>query len=244
MDLWIFYLIGGIAFAFSFLVRNRMLTTYKRWSRYNSSGLSGGRTARAILDSNGMRNVRVIPVRGKLTDHYDPRRKTVRLSELNFSSRTVAAMAVSAHEAGHAIQDAEDYMPLEVRTAVAPLATAAARFGLPAAIVGVFLGMPTLVQMGILAYAGALLFQFLALPVEYNASRRAVNQLEALNLMVEGEREGVKSVLRAAALTYVAGVAAAAGYVVFIVISGGRALLGKKPPVPPAGSPPSPPAGV
>lgn len=233
MDIWIFYLLGGIAFVASYLVRAKMLGTYRKWSRPNSSGLSGGNTARSILSANGMHDVQVVPVRGKLTDHYDPRGKIIRLSEMNYGTPTVAAMAVSAHEAGHAIQDEKDYLPLEIRTAIAPLVSVAARFGIPAAIFGGLFDMPWLVQIGILAYVGALLFQFFALPVEFDASRRAVKQLENLNIATESEREGVKSVLRSAALTYVAGAASAAGFIILIAISGGRALLGKKPPAMP-----------
>jgi hypothetical protein len=234
MDTWSFYLIGGIAFVASYLVRAKMLRTYGQWSLPNSSGLSGGDTARSILDANAMHDVQVVPVRGMLTDHYDPRGKTIRLSEVNYAYSTVAAMAISAHEAGHAIQDAKDYLPLEIRTAIAPLARAAARFGIPAAIIGGLFGMRFLVQIGVLAYVGALLFQFFSLPVEYDASRRAVSQLQTLNLTTDSERQGVKSMLRAAALTYVAGVASAAGFIVLIAISGGRALLGRqRRPLPP-----------
>jgi Zn-dependent membrane protease YugP len=234
MDIWVLYLIGGIGLVFSLMVRWRMLSTYKKWHRPNMTGLSGGATAGVILDANGMHDVRVVPAPGRLTDHYDPRRKIIRLSKVNYASPTVAAMAVSAHEAGHAIQDAKDYFPLEIRTAIAPLVNFAARFGIPAAILGGLFGMPLLITIGILAYVGALLFQFLALPVEYDASRRALKQLRTRNLATESELEGVRAVLRAAALTYVAGVAAAAGFVVFIAISGGRALLGRKPPLPPS----------
>ena len=235
MNIWIFYVIGGVAFVASYLVRAKMLRTYGRWSLPNSSGLSGGDTARSILDANALHDVHVLPVRGMLTDHYDPRRKIIRLSEVNYAYSTVAAMAISAHETGHAIQDAKNYLPLEIRTAIAPLAGVAARFGIPAAIIGGLLGMPLLAQIGVLAYVGALLFQFFSLPVEYDASRRAVSQLQTLNLTTESEREGVKSMLRSAALTYVAGVASAAGFIILIAIRGGRALLGKPPrPLPPS----------
>jgi len=228
VDVWIFYLIGGVAFLASYLVRAKMISTYNKWSRPNSSGLSGANTARSILNANGMADVPVVPVRGKLTDHYDPRSKIVRLSEINFASQTVAAMAVSAHEAGHAIQDEKDYLPLEIRSRIAPLANAAARFGIPAAILGGLFDMPWLVQVGVLAYVGALLFHFFALPVEFNASRQAVDQLENLNLTTASEREGVKSVLRSAALTYVAGAASAAGYILLIAVSGVRTVLGRR----------------
>ncbi len=234
MEIWVLYLMGGIAFVFSHMARGKMLSTYKKWDHPSRSGLSGGQTAGVILEANGVRDVRVEPAPGKLTDHYDPRRKIIRLSNVNYASPTVAAMAVSAHEAGHAIQDAKDYFPLEIRTAIAPLASLAARFGIPAAIFGGLLGMPMLIKIGIFAYVGALLFQFLALPVEYNASRRAVNQLRTLNLATESEQEGVRSVLWAAALTYVAGIGVAAAFIVFIAISGGRALLGRRPPLPPS----------
>lgn len=144
-------------------------------------------------------------------------------------------MAVSAHECGHALQDADDYRLMELRTALVPVANAGARFGLPLAIFGGLYGSTAMVQIGVLAYAGSLLITFLTLPVEFNASKRAIAQLDQLHLVTADGREGAQQVLKAAAMTYVAGVASSAGYIVFMLFTGGRALFARpKPPMPPA----------
>jgi len=180
-----------------------------------------------------MRRVPVEVVPGKLSDHYDPRTKSLRLSESVYATPSVASLAIAAHESGHAIQDHVDYKPMELRTFAVPIAQAGARFGLPAAIAGSFFGMPWLVQAGVLAYVGALLLQFLTLPVEFNASKRALQQVTSLNLVNTTEKEGARSVLRAAAMTYVAGVASSAGYLLYLAFAAGRTLLRRPPPVKP-----------
>jgi Zn-dependent membrane protease YugP len=225
-----FYVIAGIAFFFSLLVQWRLKATYRKWgSIRNSAGITGGQTARTILDANNMRGVPVQATRGKLTDHYDPRSKTLRLSEGVYGVPSVAALAVAAHEAGHAIQDQVDYRPLELRSALAPVANVALRFGIPAAIFGSFMGTPALVQIGLLGYVGALLLQFLTLPVEFNASNRAMRQLEGLQLLSgDEEEEAARSVLRAAAMTYVAGAASAAGYIFYLLLLAGQFFIRKR----------------
>lgn len=239
-----FYLIVGAVFLFSLLVQTTLKRTYAKWSHVgNSTGLPGGRVARTILDANDMRRVRVEQVSGKLSDHYDPRTKVIRLSQPIYAVPSVAALAISAHESGHAIQDHDGYGPLKFRTAMAPIANFGGRFGIPALIAGAFFDSQLLVLAGVIAYVGALLLQFLTLPVEFNASKRALEQLENLHLMNEEETEGATKVLRAAAMTYVAGVASAAGYIVYLALAGGRMLL-KKPPVVPPSVPPVGPAGV
>ena len=239
-----YYLIVGAVYLFSMLVQTSLKRTYAKWSRVqNSAGLPGSRVARQILDANEMRRVRVEEVQGKLSDHYDPRTKVIRLSPPNYAVPSVAAMAISAHESGHALQDHQGYGPLKFRTAMAPIAKLGSRFGIPALIAGSFFGSQWLVLLGVVAYVGALLLQFLTLPVEFNASRRALAQLKSLHLMDEQEEEGAQKVLRAAAMTYVAGVASAAGYIVYLALAGGRMLF-KKPPVVPPSIPPMGPAGV
>ena len=162
-----FYLIVGAVFLFSLLVQGTLKRTYAKWSRiHNSSGLPGSQVARRILDANTMRQVRVEMVRGKLSDHYDPRTKVIRLSEPIFAVPSVAALAISAHESGHAIQDHERYGALKFRSVMAPVANFAARFGIPALIAGSLFDVLWLVQAGVIAYVGALLMQFLTLPVE------------------------------------------------------------------------------
>lgn len=222
------YWIAGAAFVFSLIVRQRLTSTYRRWSQVpNQAGVSGGQTTRLILDANQMREVRISPSRGTLTDHYDPRINEIRLSEQVYATPRVSAMAIAAHESGHALQDELNYMPMRLKGQLAPVAAAGARFGLPVAILGMAVGVPVLVQGGMLAYAGALLLQFLTLPVEFNASSRALAQLDRLQLVSDQERHGARSVLRAAALTYVAGVASSAGYIIYLVFLGGRWLFRK-----------------
>jgi Zn-dependent membrane protease YugP len=235
METMLFYIIGGLVYLFSLGVREKLKSTYSRWSRVRSvTGEPGGRVARTILDANRLQSVPVQPVRGTLTDHYDPRRKQLRLARDNFVGNSVAATAVAAHECGHAIQDAEDYRPMEFRAAMVPIANAGARFGLPLALIGSFFGSTMMVQIGMLGYAGALLLTFLTLPVEFNASKRALRQLENLGLVSPDGQEGAREVLRAAAMTYVAGVASSAGYLVYLFLIAGRSLLGRpKPPLSP-----------
>ena len=231
----VFYVVAGLVFLFSLGVRQHLKSPYKRWSQVRSApGRPGGQVARIILDANRLQSVPVQPVKGELTDHYDPRHKQLRLAKDNFLGNSVAATAVSAHECGHALQDADDYRPMKLRTAMVPIANAAARFGLPLAIFGSFYGSPAMVQIGILGYVGSILLTFLTLPVEFNASKRALAQLEQLDLISPDGQEGAEKVLRAAAMTYVAGVASSAWYLVYLVIVGGRSLLRRpEPPMPP-----------
>lgn len=231
----LYYIIAGVTWAFSGLVKQKLTRTYAKWGDIrNSANATGAQTARALLDTNDLRQVQLVPAPGRLSDHYDPGPKVIRLSEPVYGVPSVAAMAIAAHETGHAIQDAVDYKPFRVRASLVPLAQIGARFGLPAAMGGLFLDEPLLVQIGVLAYLGALVFQFATLPVEFNASKRAIKQLEALGAMNAEDEEGAREMLRAAAMTYVAGVASSAGYVVFLALVAGRSLFGKapKPPLP------------
>jgi hypothetical protein len=234
MDLMAYYVIAGLVFLFSLGVRQKLRSTYKHWSQVrNATDRPGGEIARIILDANRLQSVPVGAVPGTLTDHYDPRSKQLSLARENYVDPSVAAMAIAAHECGHALQDADDYRPMELRTTLVPVANAGARFGLPAAIVGSLIGSAAMVQVGILGYVGAILLTFLTLPVEFNASKRALAQLEGLNLVSAEGVKGTRQVLRAAAMTYVAGVASSAGYLVYLVFVVGGSLFGKpKPPAP------------
>ena len=226
MDL--FYILVGATYLFSFLVMRKLKATYRTWGQVpNAAGATGADGAVAILRANGMRQIPVTPAPGELSDHYDPRSKTIRLSERVYYTPSVASLAIAAHETGHAIQDAVDYKPLEFRTRLAPVAQAGARFGMPALVIGLMLGNPLFTQIGILAYVGGLLFQVVTLPVEFNASRRAMTQLDELGLVRGEERDGARSVLRAAAMTYVAGVASSAGYMIYLALIFGRQFFRK-----------------
>jgi len=230
----IFWLMLGAAYLLSFVVQKKLQATQRKWGTIrNTANISGAETARTILNANDMRQVVVRAVQGSLSDHYDPRDKSIQLSEPVYGVPSVAAMAVAAHEAGHAIQDKAGYWPLAVRTSLAPLVNAAARFGIPAAIIGLFIGVPLLIQIGVVGYIGAIAFQFLTLPLEFDASKRAIAQLNRLQLLNDEEEKGVRSMLRAAAMTYVAGVASSATYILYLALLGGRWLLKKTPPVPP-----------
>lgn len=207
-----------ITLAATLLIQMYLRNTYGKWQQQPAaSGLSGAQTARAILDANGLSDVRVEEVAGQLTDHYDPGAKVVRLSAANYRTASVAAHAVAAHEVGHAIQHANAYAPLRLRSALLPVANIGARFGPWVIIGGAILGTFGLVQVGVILFGAAVLFQVVTLPVEYDASRRAGQQLAELGIATSGEVAGTKQVLNAAALTYVAAAASAVLYLLYYV---------------------------
>jgi uncharacterized protein len=228
METLIFYVVLGVVYLFSLVVRQRLNATYSKYLRVpNRAGFSGGQVARGILDSNGLREVQLQLAPGKLTDHYDPRTRSIRLSDENAHGASVAAMAVSAHEAAHALQDADDYAPLELRTSILPFVQAAARFGIPVAIVGLLFGNHPVFLLGTLAYVASIVFYFITLPVEFDASRRALVQLKKLRMTRDKQEEReAEEMLRAAAMTYVASAASAAAFVLLIGLDLLRALLG------------------
>ncbi len=173
------------------------------------TGMTGEEAARRLLNSQGIYDVTVRPVAGSLTDHYDPRTKTVNLSENVFRSASVASIGVAAHECGHAIQDNVGYAPLRMRAAFVPVANFGSRLSWPLILLGLILGGSNmLIQIGIWMFVAVVLFQMITLPVEFNASRRAVALLDELGILSGQEIGQTKSVLTAAALTYVAAAAA------------------------------------
>ncbi len=175
-----------------------------------AAGLSGAEVARTILDRNGLAEVPVEATGGSLTDHYDPRKKALFLSQPVYGPASVAAAAVAAHETGHALQDSRGYVPLKLRSAMFPAVAFASSTWMWLLIIGALLGALNLVALALIIYAVAVLFHIVTLPVEFNASRRASNQLRELGLVTAGaEQAGVQKVLSAAALTYVAGALAA-----------------------------------
>lgn len=198
-------------------------------SRYgkirNSTGLTGGEAARRILNNEGLYNVQVECLRQDSGDHYDPKTQTVRLSYSNYHNASVTAVSVAAHECGHAIQHSQEYAFLNFRTALVPVVNIGSRLGVPLIILGVILSWNyTLIQIGIWAFALSLLFQLVTLPVEFNASARAVTKIEQYGLLSSMETSGSKKVLRAAAMTYVAAAAASALQLLrlFLLFGGGR----------------------
>ena len=180
-------------------------SSYAKYSkRPSSSGMSGAQVARAILDRNNLSNVRVEPVAGQLTDHYDPRSKVVRLSEGNFRSSSIAAVSVAAHECGHALQDASGYLPMKLRAGLFPVVVFSSQLWLPVFITGVFVGAPLFIQLAAILFAGVLLFHVVTLPVEINASTRAYGILTRYGMLSRTEADGTRRVLTAAAFTYIA----------------------------------------
>ncbi|MBO1437075.1 zinc metallopeptidase [Meiothermus sp. CFH 77666] len=202
------FLLMIVVFVATLFIQFWLQRTYARYSRVaNSRGVTGEQVARAILDAYGLHNVRVEMVPGALTDHYDPIAKAVRLSEPNFHSPSAAALAVAAHEVGHAIQDAKSFAWLRVRHSILPVANIGSMFGPWIFIAGMFMGATGLMSIGIWLFAAAALFQLVTLPVEFDASNRALNILKKMNFLDNSEMGGARAVLTAAAMTYVAALA-------------------------------------
>ncbi len=193
-------------------------STYAKWSKVlNTSNLTGAQTARLILDANGLEDVQVKAVPGQLSDHYNPANRTVNLSEGNYSHSTVAGMAVAAHEVGHAIQHAKAYTPLNIRSALVPATNIGSRFGPMVIMAGIFTGLSGLTQIGVILFSAAVLFQLVTLPVEFDASRRAAVQLNKLGVVTKQDSAGVKNVLTAAAMTYVAAAATSIMWLLYYI---------------------------
>lgn len=193
--------------------------SYKKYARVaNMRGITGAEAAMRILEANNVRNVQVQHVRGELTDHYDPRTQTVNLSDSVYNSTSVAALGVAAHECGHVMQHETGYTPIKIRTALVPAANIGSRFGIYIVILGLFLGFGPLTTIGIWVFSLAVLFQIVTLPVEFDASRRALAMLEGYGLMGSEEVGGAKKVLTAAALTYVAAAASSVMQLVRLMI--------------------------
>lgn len=218
------YILVLIAAIFSMWASMRVNSTYQKYAKVMSrQGICASEAAQRILYYAGLTNIRVEHIRGNLTDHYDPRTKTLRLSDSTYGSCSVAAIGVAAHECGHAIQDAEGYMPLQFRTALVPVANIGSKFGVPIIILGLILGSNSLlIQIGIWAFSLAVLFQLITLPVEYNASNRALDILETRGILGQEELAMSQKVLSAAALTYVAAAASSILQLLRLILLFGR----------------------
>ena len=183
----------------------RVNTTFNRYSRvYSRRGITAAQVARSILDANGLYEVQVMRVSGHLTDHYDPRTNVVRLSDSVYTSSSIASIGVAAHEVGHAIQHATDYAPLTIRSAIIPITNLGSQLSMPLILLGILFSAQPLVEIGILAFSLMAVFQLVTLPVEFNASNRAIRTLAADGYLDQEELSGAKQVLGAAAMTYVA----------------------------------------
>ena len=189
-------------------------SNYEKYSKVNNSaGLSGYDVARKILERNGLSYIKVNKTYGRLSDHYNPKTKMINLSEEIFEDHSISSIAVAAHECGHAIQDKEAYAYLRFRSAMVPTVNFTSKVASIVVLLGFFLQFGTLLYIGIFLMLGSLLFQLITLPVEFNASARAKKQLEELGFIEKKDKEGINRVLKAAALTYVAGFLATAAQI-------------------------------
>lgn len=204
------YLLVILGAVLSMIASAQVNGAFQRYSRVGSMcRMTGAQAARRILDQNGLYQVKIEHISGNLTDHYDPANKVLRLSSSTYSDTSVAAVGVAAHECGHAVQDSEGYAPLKLRSKMVPAANFGSRFGLPIFMLGLIFGAnELLMQIGIWVFVLAVLFQLITLPVEFDASRRALAMLTDYGILGAQEVEGSRKVLRAAALTYVAAAAA------------------------------------
>lgn len=205
---WFYILLVMPAFIFCLVAQAKVSSTFKKYNNVPTRrGLTGHDAARAMLDREGLRYVRIECVRGNLTDHYDPRTETVCLSDAVYNSSSVAAVGVACHEAGHAIQHAEEYVPIKIRSALLPAVNFASRWWILLFIVGVLLSFAPLAYAGVIVFGVTTLFQLVTLPVEFNASRRALASIREAGVVSEDELGSSKRVLSAAAMTYVAALA-------------------------------------
>lgn len=205
------YILIIIAMLLSLMASAMVKTTFGKYAKVRSySNMTGAQAAQRLLQHQGIYDVRIGHVSGDLTDHYDPKNKVLNLSDSTYHSTSVAAIGVAAHECGHAIQHAKGYAPLEIRGALVPVANIGSSISWPLILLGIVLGAnQTLIQIGIFCFSLAVLFQIVTLPVEFNASARALRLLESDGILQQGEVKQTRKVLTAAAMTYVAGTAGA-----------------------------------
>ncbi len=200
----------------------KVKTTFSKYSAYRTD-ISGADAARRVLELNGVYGVKIERVSGKLTDHYDPRTNTIRLSESVFGSYSISAVGVAAHEAGHAVQYAKGYFPIKLRAFILPVCNLGSQLSLPLLIIGLILNFYFLVKLGVIFFCGALIFQLITLPVEFNASRRAVNALrDGAVLLTDNDIKYARRVLSAAAMTYVAAALVSLAQLIRLIAITGR----------------------
>ena len=203
------------AIIFTMYAQFKVQGNFKKYSNVRAMrGLTGAQAARRMLDAAGLNDVAIEPIRGSLTDHYDPRAQVLRLSQTVYGVNSVAAVSVACHEAGHAIQHAEEYTPLLMRNNIVPLVNFASQLSWPLIVFGIILGASSgigdmLFMIGVIAFLAVILFHAITLPVEFNASSRAMAQMESLGIIMDDEKRGARKVLSAAAMTYVASLAMA-----------------------------------
>ena len=207
----------------SLIAQSRVNSAYREYSQINNMrGLTGAGAAALVLQYYGITNVRIERIQGKLTDNYDPRDNVIRLSDGVFGSCSVAAVGIACHEAGHAAQHALGYKPIKIRNAILMPAQIGSRAAMPIAIIGLFMGLTPLIYVGIFLYIFIMLFQLVTLPVEFNASNRAIKVIEETNMLDGNEIDGSKRVLKAAAMTYVASFAVTAANLLRLLLMANR----------------------
>ena len=202
----------------------RVSSTFNKYSFiYTKKGMTGASAARRILDENGLHHIKIERVRGELTDHFDPRANVIRLSESVYDSGSAAAIGVAAHEAGHAVQYAQGYFPIKVRSAAIPMTRIGSMFAIPLFFIGLIFANDHLMLLGIVLYSFIAFFQLVTLPVEFNASARAIRVLRSTQILSEDELVASKKVLSAAALTYVAALLTSLLTILrLVILAGGR----------------------
>lgn len=215
------YLILIPAILFSLWAQSQVKNTYARYSKA-FAGLTGEEAARMVLEMNGVTGVTIEPVAGELTDHFDPKTNTIRLSRGVYDVTSVAAVGVAAHEAGHAVQYAVGYSPIKIRTAIIPVTQIGSYLSWPLLLIGLLLGSDTLAMAGVLLFCAVVAFQLVTLPVEFNASNRALEALGASGYLKEEQLDGAGKVLRAAAMTYVAALAQAVSQLLRLLLIANR----------------------
>ena len=225
---WTYIVLVLPCIIFSMWASSSVNSTFKRFSqKYSSRRITGAQAAQRVLSHNGVSGVRIERVSGNLTDHYDPRTNVIRLSDSVYDSTSVAAIGVAAHEAGHAVQYARHYAPIHFRAAIIPITNIGSKLAMPLILLGVVLnflgGISTgLIYLGIAAFALSLLFQVVTLPVEFNASRRAMRAISDAELLTPEEQRGARKTLTAAAMTYVAATAVALAQLLRLLVLFGR----------------------
>lgn len=228
MSYLLYYYTGIImlpVFIFALICQAKVKTNFNRYSQImNRSGMTGADAAWRLLQLNGITDVKIKRISGTLTDYYDPNKKEICLSEDVFNSRSIAAIGVACHEAGHACQHNEGYFPLKIRSIVIPATQIGSALGVPLCLIGLFINSEPLAYAGLIMYGFVALFQLITLPVEFNASKRALQTIEANGFLTDSEYVGARKVLSAAALTYVAALASALATILrlLIIVAGGR----------------------
>ena len=218
------YILVIIGIIITMIASANVNATFRKYDKISSRrGLTGAAAARKILDANGLYNIRIERVSGKLSDHYSPKEGVIRLSESTYNSTSIAALGVAAHECGHAVQHQVGYTPIKVRNAMVPAVNICSYMAIPIILIGLFISQQ-LAMIGVILYCAVLAFQIVTLPTETNASARAIDTLYNMAILDEDELRGTKKVLRAAAMTYFASMAATALQILrlFMLVSGNR----------------------